>query len=148
MIYHFCINKLITHLQTGLYILYRYLRDLSSMAKTLLLGLFICFTLHCQRNFESSHEIIWFPEIVNLISSRRHSLIWLQKPWLVYHYFVVSTNANDCVIHYSKVITGAIASQITGVSIVCSTVGSGANQRKHQSSASLAFVMRVKYLIW
>ena len=34
----------------------------------------------------------------------------------------------------------AMASQITGVSIVCSTVCSGANQRKHQSSASLVFV--------
>ena len=34
----------------------------------------------------------------------------------------------------------SIASQITGVTIVCSTVASGADQRKHQSSASLAFV--------
>ena len=34
----------------------------------------------------------------------------------------------------------AIASQITGVSIVYSTVCSGADQRKQQSSASLAFV--------
>ena len=34
----------------------------------------------------------------------------------------------------------AMVSQITGVSIVCSTVYSGADQRKHQSSASLAFV--------
>ena len=33
-----------------------------------------------------------------------------------------------------------MASQITGVSIAYSTVGSGADQRKHQSSASLAFV--------
>ena len=33
-----------------------------------------------------------------------------------------------------------MASQITGVSIVCSAVCSGADQRKHQSSASLAFV--------
>ena len=31
-----------------------------------------------------------------------------------------------------------MASQTTGVSIVCSTVCAGANQRKHQSSASLA----------
>ena len=31
-------------------------------------------------------------------------------------------------------------SKITGVSIVCSSVCSGADQRKHQSSASLAFV--------
>ena len=35
---------------------------------------------------------------------------------------------------------GAMASQITGVSIVYSTVCSGADQRKRQSSASLAFV--------
>ena len=34
----------------------------------------------------------------------------------------------------------AMASQITGASIVCSNVCSGAVQRKHQSSASLAFV--------
>ena len=34
----------------------------------------------------------------------------------------------------------AMASQITGASVVCSTVCSGADQRKHQSSASLAFV--------
>ena len=30
----------------------------------------------------------------------------------------------------------AMASQITGVSIVCSTIGSGADQNKHQSSVS------------
>ena len=35
---------------------------------------------------------------------------------------------------------GAIASRITNVSIVFSTVCSGADQRKYQSSASLAFV--------
>ena len=34
----------------------------------------------------------------------------------------------------------AMTSQITGVSIDFSSVGSGADQRKHQSSASLAFV--------
>ena len=40
----------------------------------------------------------------------------------------------------SVVIIGAMASQITGVSIDYSAVWSGADQRKHQSSASLAFV--------
>ena len=34
----------------------------------------------------------------------------------------------------------AVAFQITTISIVCSTVGSGADQRKHQSFALLAFV--------
>ena len=42
--------------------------------------------------------------------------------------------------HYTVVIMSANASQITGVSIVYSRVCSGADQRKHQSSASLAFV--------
>ena len=42
--------------------------------------------------------------------------------------------------HYSNVIMRAMASQITGVWSVYSTVCSGADQRKHQSSASLAFV--------
>ena len=35
---------------------------------------------------------------------------------------------------------GAMASQITSLTIVYSTTYSGAEQRKHQSSASLAFV--------
>ena len=34
---------------------------------------------------------------------------------------------------------GSMASQITSLTIVCSAVYSGADQRKHQSSASLAF---------
>ena len=42
--------------------------------------------------------------------------------------------------HYNDVIVGAIASQITSLTIVYSTVYSDADQRKHQSSASLAFV--------
>ena len=45
--------------------------------------------------------------------------------------------------HYGDVIMGAIASQITSLTIVYSTVYSGANQRKHQSAASLAFVWRI-----
>ena len=45
--------------------------------------------------------------------------------------------------HYSDVILRAMASPITGVSIVCSTVYSGADQRKHQSSVSQAFMQRL-----
>ena len=41
---------------------------------------------------------------------------------------------------YSDVIMDAMESQITGLTIVYWTVYSGADQRKHQSSASLAFV--------
>ena len=43
-------------------------------------------------------------------------------------------------LHYNDVIMGAMASQITSLTIVYSTVYSGADQRKHQSSASPAFM--------
>ena len=42
--------------------------------------------------------------------------------------------------HYGDVIMGAMASQITSLTIVFAAIYSGADQRKHQSSASLAFV--------
>ena len=42
--------------------------------------------------------------------------------------------------HYDDVIMGKIASQITSLTIVYSAVYLGADQSKHQSSASLAFV--------
>ena len=42
--------------------------------------------------------------------------------------------------HYADVIMTTIAPQITSLTIVYSTIYSGADQSKHQSSASLAFV--------
>ena len=42
--------------------------------------------------------------------------------------------------HYIDLILGVIASQITSLTIAFSTIYSDADQRKHQSSASLAFV--------
>ena len=62
------------------------------------------------------------------------------------YYCVAEAHDNDTQLgvlpdrHYSDVIMSAMASQITDVSIVCSTVNSDADQRKHQSSSSLAFV--------
>ena len=46
-------------------------------------------------------------------------------------------------LHYSDTIMDAMASKITRVAIVYATVYSGADQRKHQSSASLAFVREI-----
>ena len=43
-------------------------------------------------------------------------------------------------LHYSDHMMGAMASQITSVSIIYSAVCSGADQRRHRCSASLAFV--------
>ena len=45
--------------------------------------------------------------------------------------------------NYSDDIIKMITSQITGILIVCSTVCSGANQRKHGSSISWAFVREI-----
>ena len=47
--------------------------------------------------------------------------------------------------HYSDVIIGSMASQIATLTIVYSCVYSGADQRKHQSSASLAFVRGIHW---
>ena len=46
-------------------------------------------------------------------------------------------------LHYDEVIMDLIASQITSLTIVYSTIHSGADQSKHQSSASLAFVWEI-----
>ena len=62
--------------------------------------------------------------------------------------FILQINGNNMVTnlqtvfldHYSDVIMSTMASQITSLAIVCSTVCLGKDQRKHQSSASLDFV--------
>ena len=45
--------------------------------------------------------------------------------------------------HYDDVIMTMLESQITSLTVVYSTVYSGVHQRKHQSSASLAFVREI-----
>ena len=45
--------------------------------------------------------------------------------------------------HYNNFIMGTMTSQITDVSIAYSTICSGADQRNHQSSASLAYVWEI-----
>ena len=50
--------------------------------------------------------------------------------------------------HYNDVIMTTIASQITCLAVVYSTVFSVADQRKHQSSASLAFVWGIHRDRW
>ena len=47
-------------------------------------------------------------------------------------------------IHYTDVIMSAMASRITSLTIVYSTVYSGTDERKHRSFASLAFVWGIR----
>ena len=50
--------------------------------------------------------------------------------------------------HYIDVIMTTMGSQITSLTVVYSTIYSGADQRKHQSSASLAFVWGIHRDRW
>ena len=56
------------------------------------------------------------------------------------NHFDQPTVSWDLIFHYCDVIMGTMASQITILTIVYSIVHSGADQRKHQSSASLVLV--------
>ena len=74
-------------------------------------------------------------------STRFHLLFTLSPPILSsVTDMYVEIYQSDIGIHYHDVIMGAKASQITSIAIVYSTDYSDADQRKHQSSASLAFV--------
>ena len=57
--------------------------------------------------------------------------------WMQYVKFMMGSSFFA---HYNDVIMGTLASQITSLTIVYSTVYSDADQRKHRSSASLAFL--------
>ena len=94
-------------------------------------------------HIESSPVSITFPFGSQI---NKFKEIWATRGWTVFpnnRQGVWSTwlaSFTPLAIHYSDVIMGAMASQITSVSNVCPTVCSGADDWKHQSSASLAFV--------
>ena len=71
-------------------------------------------------NFESQHNSFHIKKWIWKLSTKCRSL--------------------GCRFHYNDIIMGAMVSQITNLTVVYSTVYSGADQRNHQSSASLAFV--------
>ena len=71
------------------------------------------------------------------VSHRVFAVTCLSSSWLNVHGDVMIRKRFR---HYSDVIMSGMASQITSLTIVYSTVYSGADEWKHQSSASLAFV--------
>ena len=50
---------------------------------------------------------------------------------------------HGCTLQWRGVIMNLVTSQITSISIVCASIYSGTDQRKHQSSALLDFVRRI-----
>ena len=67
------------------------------------------------------------------------TILWCQM-CILWLFFQLFKWAAAICWHYCEVIMGAMAYQITSLTIVYSTVYSDADQRKHQSSASPAFV--------
>ena len=61
---------------------------------------------------------------------KSHQIVWIRN----------AMTQHSSEEHYSGIIISVMASQNTSVSIVCSNVCSGADQRKRQSSAPLVFV--------
>ena len=86
-----------------------------------------------------THKSIWHFYIMNSIIHCivRISCIYYHFLRCIHDFFLC---INDRDFHYDDVIMGAMTSQITSLTIVYSTVYSDVDQRKHQSSASLAFV--------
>ena len=69
----------------------------------------------------------------------RAIICFIDKPTTVDNYICIAWSSH----HYNDVIISMMASQITSLMIVYSIVSSGVDQRKHQSSASLAFVWAI-----
>ena len=70
---------------------------------------------------------------------------YLKQCWLIIKKVFYDKNLRAVSQHYSDAIMGAIVSQITSLTIVYSTVYSDTDQRKHQSSTSLAFVREIHW---
>ena len=71
-------------------------------------------------------------------------LIWVTDGWAI----CCEIAPRLLSLHYNDVIMTTMASQITSLAAVYSIVYSGANERKHQSSASLALVRGIHRSRW
>ena len=98
------------------------------------------------KSVEYTCVIQWFGSHAIFSIGQRHP-IWQHRTWKVkvfadqcYHRFVWRKLLIVLAYHYCGIIMGAMAPQITRLTIVYPTVYSDTNQRKHQSSASLVFV--------
>ena len=97
-------------------------------------------TIHVKQNFLfmyifAHHGLVWCTSLSDHITALHDITSHLIYPNIV-SYPIISHHIHP---HYNDVIMGAMAPQITSITIVYSTVYSG-RSKKHQSSASLAFV--------
>ena len=90
-----------------------------------------------------SHQVIYY----NILGTKIDILLFLLFAiqiklikWYNTYFVKIKMHYAVPILHYNDVIAGAMASQITSLTIVYATIYSGADQSKHQDSASLAFV--------
>ena len=99
---------------------------------------------------QSSHFILrtkWVKKSIMILKKSTITKMEWPSDWLTFLSLellkAVKTTARSLHWHNGDVLMGMMASQITSLTIVYSTVYSGAHQRKHQSFASLAFVQGI-----
>ena len=107
--------------------------------------------------FGLRHSIYWFWKLHDFCWKRRNNttqetrtaktpLFTRELRWFItggHTHIFGQLSQYQSEIHYDDVIMTMLASQITSLTVVYSIVHSGVNQRKHQSSASLAFVREI-----
>ena len=112
----------------------------------------------------TEHDLWWLPQSVGwwgwghfsaMKSSYQYRKTHCEWSWeylisttsfpilIIHHPFFTETDSRPS--HYNDVIMSTMASQITSLTIVYSAVYSGIDQRKHQSSSSLAFVRGIHW---
>ena len=110
---------------------------------------FICIIKLCHHSFrydllESTTKVLTVKTTIKNVSIhiiKIQATLRIDNSYLVVLAFVFNEMPRYYLYsHYSVVIMGAMASQITSLTIVYLILNSGADQRKHQSSASLVFV--------
>ena len=120
-----------TYKPTGMFVLWSHLPFVYmvlTFSEMTLLQYHIDYSL---RNYLVTINVIQW----NIMKISMETTEWFCSPFQVL--FIIF---DKYILHYDDVIMGTIASQITSLTSVYSTVYSGADQSKHQSSASLAFV--------
>ena len=84
----------------------------------------------------ASKANLWCSFVVNLDMLQKKQL----NCWSFETFLKCLCDSIECCFHYNDVIVSPMGSQITNLTIVCSSVYSDLDQRKHQSSTSLVFV--------
>ena len=102
-------------------------------------------TKHCNAE-------LWYFIFAISLNKLLNKVVWcrFQTPWrscitVMLLLLVIDYRCQIWSFLITNVITSAMVTQITGISIVCSTVCSGVGQRKVQSSASLIFVRGIHW---